>query len=74
MGGRHSIRTRAHGHVRSRLLSGAVHETALSGAPEGQYVVIRYRRCIGYRERALESVTPMLEQDGSWRVSGYFIQ
>lgn len=62
------------GKVRSRSLLGAVCETGLPGAPDGSYVVIRYRAAFERKENAVETVTPMLEQDGMWRVSGYFIR
>ena len=62
------------GKVRSRSLSGAVRETTLPGAPEGVYVVIRYHTCFEHKENAIETVTPMLDQDGIWRVSGYFVR
>ena len=62
------------GKVRSRSLSEAVHETTLPGAPDGKYVVIRYSTCFEHKENAIETVTPMLDQDGIWRVSGYFVQ
>ena len=56
------------GKVRSRSLSGAVRETTLPGAPEGVYVVIRYSTCFEHKENAIDTVTPMLDQDGIWRV------
>ena len=62
------------GKVRSRSFLGAVYETELPGAPEGKYVVIRYRAAFEHKESAVETVTPMLEQDEIWRVSGYFIR
>ena len=61
------------GTVRHRSLSGAVYETKLPGAPDGKYVVIRYRTSFEDKEDAVETVTPMLDEDGVWRVSGYFI-
>ena len=62
------------GEVRSRLFLGAAYETELPDAPDGNYVVIRYRAAFEYKKNAVETVTPMLEQDGLWRVSGYFIR
>ena len=62
------------GKVRSRSFLGAVYETELPGAPDGRYVVIRYQAVFEHRESAVETVTPMLEHDGIWRVSGYFIR
>lgn len=42
-------------------------------APEGEYVVIQYDTIFAQRG-AVETVTPMKEADGRWRVSGYFIR
>ena len=62
------------GKVRSRSFLGTAYETEFPGAPDGKYVVIRYRAAFEHKENAVETVTPMLEQDGIWRVSGYFIR
>jgi hypothetical protein len=42
-------------------------------APEGEYVVIQYDTLFAQRG-AVETITPMKEPDGRWRVSGYFIK
>lgn len=62
------------GKIRSRSFLGAAYEAELPGAPDGHYVVFRYRAAFEHKERAVETVTPTLEQDGIWRVSGYIIQ
>ncbi len=62
------------GKVRSRSFLGAAYETELPDAPDGKYVVARYRAAFEHRKNAVEVVTPMLEHDGIWRVSGYFIR
>jgi Protein of unknown function (DUF4019) len=58
----------------SRKLISAEYTTTLPGAPDGQYVVIRYESSFANKKSAIETVTPMLEKDGQWRVSGYFIK
>ena len=35
---------------------------------------IRYRTAFEHKAEAVETVTPMLDRDGLWRVSGYFIR
>lgn len=62
------------GKVRSRSFLGAVYETEIPGAPDGKYIVIRYRATVEHKESTVETVTPMLEKDGMWRVLGYFIR
>ncbi len=44
------------------------------GAPDGEYVVIQFDTQFENKAAAVETVTPMREKDGSWRVSGYFIK
>jgi len=46
----------------------------LPGAPDGKYVVIQYDTTFQSKASAVETVTPMLDPDGQWRVSGYFIK
>jgi len=62
------------GAVKSRALRQATFTTTLPGAPDGQYVVIQYDTHFENKATALETVTPMLDKDGTWRVSGYFIK
>jgi hypothetical protein len=42
--------------------------------PDGKYVVIQYDSVFEQKASAVETVTPMLDSDGAWRVSGYFVQ
>lgn len=46
----------------------------LPGAPDGEYVVIQYESSFEHKQSAVETVTPMLDKDGKWRVSGYYIK
>jgi predicted exporter len=62
------------GKVISRKLLTARFMTSLPGAPDGQYVVIQYATSFEHKASAVETVTPMLDPDGKWRVSGYFIK
>jgi hypothetical protein len=47
---------------------------SLPGAPDGKYVIIQYESSFDNKKAAIETVTPMLDEDGRWRVSGYFIK
>jgi len=58
----------------SRKLKSAQYATSLPGAPDGKYVVIQYDSVFQNKSAAVETVTPMLDKDGQWRVSGYFIR
>ncbi len=62
------------GAVVSRNLKLAQYATTLPGAPDGQYVVIQYDTSFANKKSATETVTPMLDRDGQWRVSGYYIK
>jgi Protein of unknown function (DUF4019) len=62
------------GAVVSRKLKVAQYATSLPGAPDGQYVVMEYDTSFANKKSATETVTPMLDNDGQWRVSGYFIK
>lgn len=62
------------GALKSRTLSSATYSRTLPGAPDGEYVVIQYSSQFANKATAVETVTPMRENDGSWKVSGYFIR
>jgi hypothetical protein len=48
--------------------------TSLPGAPDGEYVVIQHSTSFENKKSTVETVTPMLDKDNIWRVSGYFIK
>jgi len=58
----------------SRKLKSAQYATSLPGAPDGKYVVIQDDTVFQNKSAAVETVTPMLDKDGQWRVSGYYIK
>ena len=58
----------------SRKLTTKTYKTALPGAPDGEYVVIQYQTAFQNKKSAIETVTPMLDKDGEWRVAGYYIK
>jgi len=61
------------GELVSRELESAQFTSTLAGAPDGEYVVIRFTAEFENKASAVETVTPMKDPDGTWRVSGYFI-
>ena len=61
------------GKVLSREVESAQYRTSLPGAPDGEYVVIRFKTEFENKKEAYETVTPMKDKDGQWRVSGYYI-
>jgi len=62
------------GAVVSRKLKSAQYTTHTPGAPDGEYVIIQYDTSFANKKSAVETVTPMLDKDGKWRVSGYYIR
>ena len=67
------------GNVISRKLKSKQYTKTLPGAPDGDYAVIQYettfeKRPSGKKPAAIETITPMLDDDGKWKVSGYYIK
>ena len=62
------------GSLISRKVNRKTYMTSLPGAPDGQYVVIQFDTAFENRKPAIETVTPMMDKDGRWRVSGYYIK
>ncbi len=62
------------GKALSRELMSATYAARLPGAPDGEYVVIQFKTSFQNKNAAVETITPMLDKDGKWRVSGYYIK
>lgn len=62
------------GALSKREIISAEYVTEVPGAPDGEYVVIRYKSSFDNKQNSVETVTPMLAKDGQWRVSGYYIK
>ena len=62
------------GELRSREVQSASFSRSLPGAPDGEYVVIKYSSSFANKASAVETVTPAKEKDGSWHVSGYYVR
>jgi hypothetical protein len=62
------------GSLVSRKVQSKQYATSLPGAPDGEYVVIQFQASFAKKQTAIETVTPMKDADGTWRVSGYFIK
>ena len=62
------------GKVRSRKLTSTVFTTSLPGAPDGSYVVIQFQAVFENKKQAVETVTPIKGDDGTWQVSGYYVK
>ncbi len=62
------------GKLLSRELAVSKAMTSLPGAPDGNYVVVQFKTSFEHKAQAVETVTAVLESDGAWRVTGYFIK
>jgi hypothetical protein len=62
------------GRLVSRELISKTYTQSLPGAPDGEYVIIQFATSFENKKSAIETVTPMLDSDNEWRVSGYFIK
>ena len=62
------------GKLVSRKVKSREYTEKMPGAPDGKYVVIQYDTVFEQKAAAVETVIPMADSDGAWRVSGYFIR
>jgi hypothetical protein len=62
------------GKLISRTFGASKYMTSVPGGPDGKYVVVQYTTVFENKAQAVETVTPMLDKDGTWRVSGYYIK
>jgi hypothetical protein len=58
----------------SRELKSKRYMKDMPGAPSGEYVIIEFNASFENKKSAIETITPMLDKDGKWRVSGYFMR
>jgi hypothetical protein len=62
------------GKLVTRRIRTKTYRTSLPGSPDGEYVVIEFESSFENKRAAIETVTPMMDKDGKWRVSGYYIK
>ena len=62
------------GKALSRKLKSKQYTEELPVAPDGEYVVIEYETSFERKRNGTETITPMKDTDGEWRVAGYFIK
>ena len=62
------------GNLVARKVRLARYTREIPDAPAGEYVVIQYDTRFERVPHAVETVTPMKDPDGTWRVSGYFVK
>ena len=62
------------GELKIRAVDSAVTETQLPGTPDGKYVVMQFETAFANKNSATETVTFLLEADGTWKACGYYIK
>jgi len=62
------------GKLVSRTVQSSQYSEVMPGLPDGKYVVIQYETVFEKKKAAIENVAVSQEDDGVWRVSGYFIR
>ena len=62
------------GKIISRKVKSKKYTREVPGGPDGEYVIIQFESSFEYKRKAIETVTPMKDKDGLWRVSGYYIK
>jgi len=62
------------GKVVSGQFKSATYTTKVPNASAGEDVIIQYATSYERVPHIVETVTPMLEKDGKWKVSGYYVK
>ncbi|MFC1738438.1 DUF4019 domain-containing protein [Planctomycetota bacterium] len=62
------------GKVISRRIKSKTYTKQAPGAPDGEYLIVQFETSFENKTSAVETITPMLDKDVIWRVSGYYIK
>lgn len=62
------------GKLLSRKVKSNTYAKDLPGAPKGEYIIIQFETSFENKKSVIETITPMLDKDKKWRVSGYFVK
>jgi hypothetical protein len=62
------------GAVKSRELMKSAQPLKVTNAPVGEFVAIQFVTMFETGPELVESIAPMRERDGTWKVSGYFVK
>lgn len=62
------------GMVKSRKIASSELKNSRPGTQDDEYVLIQYDTQFEHKTHAVETVVPMRDKDGNWKVSGYFVK
>ena len=63
-----------YGKMLSRKLLVSRFSTTMPGGPDGRYAFLQYVTNFEHKQGAIETIVPMLDKDGRWKISGYYIK
>lgn len=58
----------------SRKLIVSRFSTTMPGGPDGRYVFLQFLTDFENKKGAIETIVPMLDKDGRWKISGYYVK
>jgi len=50
------------------------YQTTAPGAPDGEYVIIKFSTTFENKKESTETLTMMIDKDRGWRAAGYFVK
>ena len=62
------------GEIRTREFKSTKFVKSLKAAPEHEGMIIEYNSSFAKKESAIELITLILQENGQWQVTAYFIQ
>lgn len=62
------------GNVQSRTLTSTQYTQTFPSTPGGDYVMLQFTSQFEHKANAVETVVPLKDKDGVWRVGGYFMK
>jgi hypothetical protein len=62
------------GKVVSRQVTSKIPTQTVPAGPDGEYVIIQFKTSFENKADSIETVTPMLDKNCVWRVTGYYIK
>jgi len=62
------------GEMVSRHVKHTQHTKSVSGAPDGDYVIMQFDTSFENKKSAIETVTFMRDSDRKWKAAGYYIK
>lgn len=62
------------GALKTRAAAGSKPESAMPGAPDGQYLVLQFHSVFEHKANSVETLIMAKQPDGAWRLAGYYIR